>query len=83
MEGHLQVLSKAGVKVCVIHGDRDNVVPMECSNNIQMAAPDAEVNIVTNANHNSVIFGRERDFTRHVEHIWESNSKRRMYDRCS
>lgn len=72
MDGYLQVLSKAGVKVVVIHGDKDNVVPLECSNNIQMVVPNAEVTIIKNADHSSVLLGRERDFTRRLERIWES-----------
>ncbi|CAL9024499.1 unnamed protein product [Prunus brigantina] len=72
MDGYLQVLSKAGVKVVVIHGDKDNVVPLECSNNIQMILPNAEVTIIKNADHSSVLLGRERDFTRRLERIWES-----------
>lgn len=74
MEGYLQVLAKAGAKVCVIHGDRDQVVPQECSTNIQMAVPEAQVNIIKNADHASVLLGREKDFTRHVEHVWAASS---------
>ncbi|PRQ45823.1 putative dihydrolipoyllysine-residue acetyltransferase [Rosa chinensis] len=74
MECYLEVIGKAGVKVSVIHGDRDQVVPVECSNNIQMTVPEAQVNIIKNADHSSVLLGREKDFTLHLEHVWAASS---------
>lgn len=70
LDSYLTVLVKAGTKICIIHGDRDQVVPIECTNNIKMKAPHSEVNILKNADHSSVIFGREKEFARYLEHIW-------------
>lgn len=74
MESYLEVISKAGVEVFVIHGDRDQVVPVECSNNIRMAVPEAQVNIIKNADHSSVLLGREKDFTLYLQHVWAASS---------
>ncbi|CAK7341623.1 unnamed protein product [Dovyalis caffra] len=60
------------VKICVIQGDCDQVVPVECSYNIKKKVPDAEVNMISNADHTSVVIGREKDFTQNLEHIWAS-----------
>jgi hypothetical protein len=72
LDGYLTVLVEAGVKICVVHGDRDQVVPLECSNNIKMKAPEAEVNIVKNADHGTVIHGRAKEFAGSLEHTWAS-----------
>ncbi|XP_004290023.1 PREDICTED: uncharacterized protein LOC101312979 isoform X1 [Fragaria vesca subsp. vesca] len=74
MESYLEVISKAGVKVFVIHGDRDQVVPVECSHNIWMAVPEAQINIIKNADHSSVLLGREKEFTLYLQHVWAASS---------
>ncbi|GAV76906.1 Abhydrolase_6 domain-containing protein [Cephalotus follicularis] len=68
----LEVLTKCGRKICVIQGDGDQVVPLECINNIKTKAPDVEVTIVANADHCTVIRGREKAFTQYIEQIWAS-----------
>ncbi|KAI4301004.1 hypothetical protein L6164_034322 [Bauhinia variegata] len=75
VDSYLQVLSKAGVKVHVIQGDKDQVVPMECLNNFKLKFPNAEVEIIRNADHTTVLFGREKEFTQNLEHIWTSFSQ--------
>lgn len=73
IENYLEVLSEAGVKICVVQGDQDQVVPLECSYNIKAKAPNAEIDIIKNANHSTVIISREREFTRYLERIWASH----------
>ncbi|XP_020534326.1 probable lysophospholipase BODYGUARD 4 isoform X4 [Jatropha curcas] len=68
----LETLVKSTVKIFVIHGDRDNVVPLECSKNIKNKVPTAEVSIIPNADHVSVIIGREKEFTLNLERICAS-----------
>lgn len=70
LDSYLTVLVKAGTKICIIHGDRDQVVPIECTINFKMKAPRSDVNILKNADHSSVIFGREKEFAQYLEHIW-------------
>ncbi|KAH7513168.1 hypothetical protein FEM48_Zijuj12G0167900 [Ziziphus jujuba var. spinosa] len=72
MENYLEFLSKAGVKICVVQGDQDQVIPLECSYNIKAKAPNAEVSIIKNANHSSVIVSREKEFTKFLECTWAS-----------
>ncbi|KAL2320535.1 hypothetical protein Fmac_029504 [Flemingia macrophylla] len=72
VDTYLIILTKVGVRINVIHGDRDLVVPMECSSNFKMKAPNAEINIIPNADHSTVIFGREKEFAYSLEHVWES-----------
>lgn len=74
MDDYLESLIENKVKLYVIQGDRDQVIPIECSVNIRRKVPNAEVTIVANADHNSVILGREKDFTETLEQIWVSSA---------
>lgn len=74
MDDYLKTLNEDRVKLSVIQGNKDQVVPVECSINIKMKVPNAKVNIIPNANHNTVILGREKEFTQTLEHIWTSSS---------
>ncbi|KAK6942078.1 Alpha/beta hydrolase fold-1 [Dillenia turbinata] len=71
---YLEVTKKAGVRISVVQGDQDVVVPMECSRNIQLKAPDAKISIINGADHGTVVLGREKDFTRYLEGIWASTA---------
>ncbi|XVE90253.1 hypothetical protein DITRI_Ditri20bG0064100 [Diplodiscus trichospermus] len=73
MDDYLEILNRSRVNICVIHGDRDTIVPLECSNNIKIKFPEVELNIIRNADHRSVIFSREKDFAKSLEHIWTSS----------
>lgn len=69
---YLEGLKTARVKINVIQGTRDQVVPIECSINIKMKVQEAEVNLIANADHSSVVLGREMEFTRDIERVWAS-----------
>ncbi|XP_038725199.1 probable lysophospholipase BODYGUARD 4 isoform X1 [Tripterygium wilfordii] len=71
MDNYLETLANSKVKIWVVQGTRDQVVPIECSNNIKMKVPDSEVDHIANADHGTVIFGREKDFTDKLEHLWQ------------
>lgn len=71
IDGYLETLTKHRIKLSVIHGDQDQLVPVECSVNIKMKVPNADVNIVPNVDHNTVIFGREKELTQSLEKIWK------------
>ncbi|KAK9289350.1 hypothetical protein L1049_009108 [Liquidambar formosana] len=72
MGEYLETVNKSGARINIIQGDRDQVVPLECSNNVKLKVPVAEVNIIRNADHSTVILGRESEFTRDLERIWVS-----------
>ncbi|KAG8649890.1 hypothetical protein MANES_08G151711v8 [Manihot esculenta] len=74
LEEMLENLMKSEVKICVIQGDGDEVVPLECSKNIKSKVSNTEISIIPNADHISVIIGREKDFTRNLAHIWASSA---------
>ncbi|KAL6009649.1 hypothetical protein ACLOJK_000078 [Asimina triloba] len=72
LDDYFEALSTSTAQVKLVHGDRDELVPVECSYNIKAKVPRGEVQIVTDADHNTVILGREKDFTRDLEKTWIS-----------
>ncbi|XP_028766862.1 probable lysophospholipase BODYGUARD 4 [Neltuma alba] len=70
MDRYLEDLSKAGVRINVIQGDKDAVVPLECCYNLKLKAPKAEVSIIRNADHGNVILGREKECAHYLEDVW-------------
>ncbi|KAL9273981.1 putative lysophospholipase BODYGUARD 4 [Drosera capensis] len=73
MERYLEKLWNHGVKISVIHGDQDQVVPLECSYNIKMKVPEADIKIVPNTDHSTIIADRIKEFTRDLERTWISS----------
>ncbi|KAL5059030.1 hypothetical protein RYX36_030634 [Vicia faba] len=73
MGSYLKILTKSGVRINVIQGDRDQVVPMECISELKLKAPNVEINIIPNADHSSVLLGREKKFAQSLEHTWTSS----------
>ncbi|XWS42738.1 hypothetical protein CRYUN_Cryun16bG0039900 [Craigia yunnanensis] len=51
MDDYLEILNRSRVKVCIIHGDQDLAVPLDCSNNIKMKFQEVALNIIQNADH--------------------------------
>lgn len=74
MDKYLEILKMSKVKIHVIQGNRDQIVPLECSINLIGKVPNAKINIIDNADHISVIFGREKQLTRDLGYVWESTS---------
>ncbi|KAL7134351.1 hypothetical protein ABFS83_11G021100 [Erythranthe nasuta] len=72
LDTYLEVLRGGRVKIHVVHGSNDQVVPVECSFNMKMKDADVEIHIIPNADHSSVILGRPEDFTRNLERLWAS-----------
>jgi pimeloyl-ACP methyl ester carboxylesterase len=74
-EENLQIIKKAGIPMKIVHGDKDQVVPVECSYNMKSRVPYAEIQIMNGEDHNSIIIGREKEFTRELEGFWFSASR--------
>ncbi|ESQ41774.1 hypothetical protein EUTSA_v10013634mg [Eutrema salsugineum] len=69
---HLQTLTSASVKIHLIQGDLDNIVPSHCYVDMKSNFPAVEVDIVTGADHESVISVRRQEFAEKLESIWSS-----------
>ncbi|KAL1195506.1 putative lysophospholipase BODYGUARD 4 [Cardamine amara subsp. amara] len=69
---HLKTLTNSGVKIHLIQGDCDKIVPSHCSSNMKRNFPEVEVDIVTGADHDSMITGSREEFAMKLESIWYS-----------
>ncbi|KAF3565427.1 hypothetical protein DY000_02018718 [Brassica cretica] len=69
---HLETLVNSGVKIHLMQGDRDEMVPLHCSGDMKRSFPAVEVEIVVGADHESVIGGRREEFVEKLESIWGS-----------
>ncbi|RWW23822.1 hypothetical protein GW17_00011915 [Ensete ventricosum] len=74
VDEHLEALRKANLPVTVIHGDKDRLVPMECSYNLKSKLPHADLKVINGRDHSTVILGREKMFTDQLEQIWFSST---------
>ncbi|KAK6127112.1 hypothetical protein DH2020_039150 [Rehmannia glutinosa] len=76
LDKYLETLTAARVKIRVIQGTKDQVVPVECSFNMKMKAPQIELEIIPNADHNTVFLDRAKEFTRDLESFWTDIDKK-------
>ncbi|XP_010492744.1 PREDICTED: probable lysophospholipase BODYGUARD 4 [Camelina sativa] len=67
---HLKTLINFGVKIHLIQGDRDMIVPSHCSSNMKRNFPVVEVDIVAGADHDSMISGTREEFAEKLASIW-------------
>ncbi|XP_020583059.1 probable lysophospholipase BODYGUARD 4 isoform X2 [Phalaenopsis equestris] len=73
MDNYLRTIQEEGIFMKMIHGDKDQTVPLECSYNIKLRVPKAELQIIKNADHSSVIIKRKKEFTMALEKSWLLN----------
>ncbi|XP_020274445.1 probable lysophospholipase BODYGUARD 4 isoform X2 [Asparagus officinalis] len=78
LDNYFEILKREEILVKLIHGANDGVIPLECSYNIKLKVPLAELQIIHNADHISVIQGREEEFTKELEDFWFSSAKREV-----
>ncbi|KAL4364322.1 hypothetical protein GQ457_04G038040 [Hibiscus cannabinus] len=61
--------------VNVFHGKDDEVIPLECSYNVQRRIPRARVKVVENKDHITIVVGRQKAFARELEEIWKKSTR--------
>ncbi|KAF3796601.1 Haloalkane dehalogenase [Nymphaea thermarum] len=76
LDSYLQDIRTAGIPILVVHGSKDQIVPLDCSFHIKSAIPFADVRTIPGANHGTVIVGREIHFTREIEATWDASRVR-------
>ncbi|CAL1373701.1 unnamed protein product [Linum trigynum] len=75
LDGYLdEVRDRLKCDVNVIHGNDDELIPVECSFNVQRRVPRARVKVVHDKDHITIIVGRQKAFARELEHIWRRAS---------
>ncbi|KAH0975130.1 hypothetical protein GBA52_017029 [Prunus armeniaca] len=61
--------------VNVFHGKDDELIPVECSYNVQSKIPRARVKVIEKKDHITIVLGRQKAFARELEKIWRNSSK--------
>ncbi|KAI4303602.1 hypothetical protein MLD38_039211 [Melastoma candidum] len=62
-------------EVAVFHGKNDELIPVECSRNVKEKIPRANVKVIKNKDHITIVVGRQREFARELEEIWRNSSR--------
>lgn len=68
------VRNKLKCEVTVFHGEDDELIPVECSYNVQSRIPRAHVKVVQNKDHITIVVGRQTSFARELEQIWKNST---------
>ncbi|XP_054823496.1 probable lysophospholipase BODYGUARD 3 isoform X2 [Prosopis cineraria] len=73
MEAYLDAVNdNLNCKVTVFHGKDDELIPLECSYELQRRIPRANVRVIDDKDHLTIVVGRQQDFARELEQIWTS-----------
>ncbi|KAK3018837.1 hypothetical protein RJ639_003465 [Escallonia herrerae] len=75
IEGYLDtVANHLECEVNIFHGRDDELIPVECSYNVQNRIPRATVKVFEKKDHITVIVGNQKEFARKLEEIWRRTS---------
>ncbi|GLU17592.1 hypothetical protein SLE2022_339530 [Rubroshorea leprosula] len=75
LDGYLDVVcDRLKCDVTIFHGKDDELIPVECSHNVQARIPRARVKIIENKDHITIVVGRQKAFARELEEIWKTSS---------
>lgn len=61
--------------ITIFHGEDDELIPVECSYNVQARLPRAHVKVVECKDHLTIVIGRQKAFAQELEVIWENASR--------
>ncbi|KAJ4711799.1 Alpha/beta hydrolase-1 [Melia azedarach] len=75
LDGYLDAVSnRLKCDVNIFHGEDDELIPVECSYNVQEKIPRARVKVIENKDHITIVVGRQKIFARELEEIWRNSS---------
>lgn len=75
LEGYLDsVRDHLKCDVNIFHGKKDEVIPVECSYNVQHKVPRARVKVIDDEDHITIVVNRQKAFARELEEIWKRSS---------
>lgn len=69
-----QVRDQLKCEVTIFHGKDDEVIPVECSYNVQSKIPRARIKVIEKKDHITIVVGRQKAFARELEEIWRNSS---------
>ncbi|KAK4752244.1 hypothetical protein SAY87_021042 [Trapa incisa] len=68
------VNSRLKCRVTIFHGKDDEIIPVECSYNVQRRIRRASVKVIENKDHITIVVGRQKAFARELEEIWRRST---------
>ncbi|KAE9619096.1 hypothetical protein Lal_00047454 [Lupinus albus] len=68
------IKDNTNVKVTIFHGKDDEVIPIECSYEVQRRIPRAHVRIIDKKDHITIVVGRQKVFALELEEIWNNTN---------
>ncbi|XP_031496575.1 probable lysophospholipase BODYGUARD 1 [Nymphaea colorata] len=75
MDGYLERLAKLDrCPVTVLHGTDDEVLPLDCSYAFKSKVPTAQLKVIENKDHLTIVIGRQKAFARELEQIWATTA---------
>lgn len=75
IDGYLDaVQSQLDCSVALFHGSNDDLVPVECSYNMQSRLPGASLKVLDKMDHITIVVGRQVAFARELEQIWRKST---------
>ncbi|XP_059643753.1 probable lysophospholipase BODYGUARD 1 [Cornus florida] len=76
MDAYLETIKNSlKCEVNIFHGRDDDVIPVECSYNVQSRVPRARVKVFDNKDHITIVVGRQKAFARELEQIWTNSNQ--------
>lgn len=66
-EWSMKALQKAGKHVRVIHGDDDNICPLQCGVDLKRTYSNVSLSVIPGANHVNILVGREQHMALELE----------------
>ncbi|KAK4788223.1 hypothetical protein SAY86_019542 [Trapa natans] len=71
LDGYLDAVNdRLSCGVTIFHGMDDELIPLECSHDIQKRIQRAVVKEIENKDHLTIVIGRQEAFARELEEIW-------------
>lgn len=75
LDGYLDAVhNHVKCDVNIFHGEDDELIPVECSYNVQRKIPRARVKVIKKKDHITIVVGRQKTFARELEEIWRSSN---------
>ncbi|CAN8274084.1 unnamed protein product [Cochlearia groenlandica] len=68
------VRDKLKCNVTIFHGEDDELIPIECSYNVKEKIPRAQVKVIENKDHITMVVGRQDEFASELQDIWKTSS---------
>lgn len=71
MDAYLaSVRENVNCKVTIFHGRNDELIPLECSYELQKRIPRANLKVIDHKDHITIVVGRQQAFAQELEQIW-------------